>query len=187
MNFKPTPLENFSTSAFYLKVFTKDECERITKFAKMHPPKEAMTGGGLNKEVRTTKLTFLEYNEFTAWIFERIASIAYQCNNFRWRFQLSGFHEGLQFTNYGKGAFYSWHQDSGGGEFSIRKLSVVVQLTAPEEYEGGELEFGGSPDPAPKEQGAVIFFPSYMPHQVKPILSGVRNSLVAWISGEPYR
>ena len=69
----------------------------------------------------------------------------------------------------------------------VRKLSMSVQLTAPEYYEGGKLVF---PDDEQnfnyedsKEQGTVVFFPSYLRHGVTPVTKGTRYSLVSWFLG----
>ena len=66
---------------------------------------------------------------------------------------------------------------------------MVVQLTDPEEYEGGELELclGGEPFVVPKEQGTLITFPSYNLHRVRPTIEGTRHSLVGWVTGRPFR
>jgi PKHD-type hydroxylase len=73
----------------------------------------------------------------------------------------------------------------------VRKLSMSIQLTPPEYYEGGRLHF---PDDEEKfivgdslEQGTAIFFPSYIKHGVKPVVKGIRNSVVCWFLGEPFR
>lgn len=66
-----------------------------------------------------------------------------------------------------------------------RKLSLVLQLSDPGDYEGCALEIraGSNIDVAPLERGAVIAFPAYVLHRVTPIRSGRRTSLVSWISG----
>lgn len=74
--------------------------------------------------------------------------------------------------------------------FGVRKLSVIVQLTDPSSYEGGELIF---PDTHGYDSsnttgiGTCIMFPSYMKHGVTPVTSGVRHSLVSWILGPPFK
>ena len=72
-----------------------------------------------------------------------------------------------------------------GANSSTRKLSVSIQLTDPEEYEGGELNFFINKDviEAPKTKGTVIIFPSFFMHKVKMVTKGVRKSLVIWIHG----
>ena len=78
----------------------------------------------------------------------------------------------------------------------IRKLSVTVNLTSPEEYEGGNLKFdlgkhnkGGQFHEADvaREQGTIIVFPSYINHCVTPVTRGTRYSLVLWCSGRPFK
>jgi len=69
-----------------------------------------------------------------------------------------------------------------------RKISVTVQLSAPDEYEGGDLQFNiGRQITAPRVQGAAVIFPSFYLHRVTPVTKGVRKSFVLWVGGEPYR
>jgi PKHD-type hydroxylase len=72
---------------------------------------------------------------------------------------------------------------------ATRKLSLVVQLTDPEEYEGCELKInaGGEPNIMRKDQGTVFAFPSYILHQVTPITKGTRHTLVCWIAGKNFK
>ena len=68
-----------------------------------------------------------------------------------------------------------------------RKLSCVVQLTDPNEYEGGDFEmFDLTEYPNAQEvraQGSTIFFPSFVPHQAHPVTKGKRYSLAVWFEG----
>ncbi len=98
----------------------------------------------------------------------------------------------LQFTEYHgseKGG-YEWHSDVHWNYDKAfdRKVSITVQLSSPEDYEGGDLEFAdwASPTEA-KAKGTVIVFPSYVTHRVTPVTSGVRKSLVAWFEGPRWR
>jgi PKHD-type hydroxylase len=74
---------------------------------------------------------------------------------------------------------------------SVRKLSISIQLTNPEEYEGGELKlYDGDEDKTnvmDKTQGTLIIFPSYVLHEVMPVTKGTRNSLVAWVTGPQFK
>ena len=101
----------------------------------------------------------------------------------------------IQFTTYNstdKGC-YNWHTDT---EFMKegyydRKLSVVIQLNDPSDYEGGKFEFniGGenfSPEGFEKK-GSIIVFPSFLKHRVTEVTKGTRNSLVSWILGPHFR
>ena len=76
------------------------------------------------------------------------------------------------------------------GTFTLRKLSVSIQLSDPASYEGGDLEInmGSFSKTAARDKGALIIFPSYALHRVHPVTSGERHSLVAWIVGNaPFR
>ena len=101
--------------------------------------------------------------------------------------------EPFQITKYDEQnqGFYTPHEDGvydpvpvGG---IVRKLSLSIQLTSPEDYEGGEFEFPNDKEKFnvedSKQQGTVIFFPSYMKHGVKPVTKGTRYSLVCWVKG----
>jgi len=189
--FHPTPLSNYSEHAHYAKAFTPEECEKI---------KAMWSGGGIARtqetglsllthlpsEVRKAKVSWLSFNQETEWLFRKLHAYVHDVNFHRYHFDLSGFLEQLQLTRYDEGDQYKWHQDNGTDVLSVRKLSLVLQLSAPEDYEGGTLEFLSGPNMA-CNQGDLILFPSFNAHQVQPITKGTRYSLVAWVSGPPYR
>ena len=66
---------------------------------------------------------------------------------------------------------------------------MSLQLSTPEEYKGGKLEFnlGSNIIEANNEVGSLTLFPSYLLHRVTPVVSGVRRSLVLWVSGKPFK
>ena len=142
-----------------------------------------------NDELRRSSVMFLEPSETTHWIYERIAGIGCDCNAQRFRFELNGFLQPLQLTRYGKGEHFDWHMDFHAGEISHRKLSVTVQLSDPDEYEGGDLQFmvNNRTETAPRRKGSVIVFPSFILHRVTEVTAGKRHSIVGWLSGPPYR
>lgn len=93
-------------------------------------------------------------------------------------------------TNQGK---YDWHFDlllQNPYPYD-RKVSFILQLSNPEEYTGGDLEFQDPfpplNDPAANKKGSVILFPSFAPHRVTPVTEGVRRSLVSWVEGPKFR
>lgn len=143
-------------------------------------------------EIRKSQIKWFQpsiYPEFD-WVYNRL-QIAIERSNKNWNFSLYTMPEPIQYTEYTLGGgHYDWHMDVGPGErMSCRKISITVQLSSPEEYEGGYLQFLRRPEPenAPKDLGAVVVFPSYMMHRVTPITKGIRKSLVLWVGGEPYR
>jgi len=149
----------------------------------------AEESGGINKMVRRSQVSWLQKTQDSAWVFEKLADVVASLNAQYYRFDLTGFGEALQLTNYNQAenGMYGWHQDYGGS--ISRKLSLVVQLADPSEYEGGNLQVmtSGQPQTVRKQRGLIAVFPSYVLHQVTPVTQGSRQSLVAWVSGPAFR
>lgn len=100
----------------------------------------------------------------------------------------------IQFTEYhaSEGGHYDWHHDVdwNKAEGFDRKLSVTVQLSDPNDYEGGDFLFDETENPEPKlakPKGTILVFPSYLKHVVTPVTKGVRKSLVAWFEGPKWQ
>ena len=55
-----------------------------------------------------------------------------------------------------------------------------------DDYEGGELEISGEV-PMTREIGNLIFFPSFVSHQVKAVTDGTRFSFLNWFLGPPFK
>lgn len=123
------------------------------------------------------------------WLYQKLEQVAYGANHERYHFDMAGFGEALQLTRYGAGDFFDWHMDFGPGEISHRKLGITVQLSDPEAYEGGDLEFRVSERvvKAPRTKGTIIVFPAFVQHRVTVITKGTRESIVAWVSGPAFR
>ena len=170
-------------------LFTKDECENIKELFPLltgNMVQPSTTAGGDTRMKRSSSNVWIPFGGDFHWLYERVAEASKELNI--WGFDLSGFFENFQLTLYRQGDHYSWHQDAGVDNMSLRKLSAVVQLSSMDEYAGGDLEFFLSQkDDALKEQGTAIFFPSYQVHRVAPVIEGQRMSLVIWMSGNPYR
>jgi len=151
----------------------------------------AMAGGSLNNEYRRSEINWLYNTEETRWVFETLEGIVSAVNADHFGFELTGFGEPLQLTNYcsSKQGKYGWHKDF-GNVGKNRKLSLVLQLSNPEDYEGGQLQLLG--DTADiinikKQRGHISIFPSWTLHQVTPVVKGTRQSLVIWVSGASFR
>ena len=169
--------------------FTSQELDLLQEKAK-NATTPAKLSGGLNKEIRRSQVSWLDNSADNKWVFDKLADVIAQMNAQHFRFDLTGFCEPLQLTNYdqSENGMYGWHQDYGGGVVS-RKLSMVLQLTDPSEYEGGNLQVmtTGEPKNVRKQRGLIAIFPSYVLHQVTPVSQGSRQSLVAWVSGPAFK
>jgi PKHD-type hydroxylase len=174
-------------------VFTEQELNWLQHKAQKAEEKAYIGGGAglstVNTNIRRSNVTWLNNTPDTQWVFEKLAEAVSTLNAQFYNFDLVGFGEALQLTNYDQAekGMYGWHQDY-GGKIS-RKLSLVVQLTDPSMYEGGNLQIltTGEPATVRKQRGLVCVFPSYTLHQVTPVTAGTRQSLVAWVSGPAFK
>lgn len=182
-------------------VFSPAQCRRIVAAAGDLPVDDALiatspTEAEADDAVRRARIAWIPAEEPHTWIHDKLAGAVRRANR-HYGFDLIGFTEELQFTEYeGAGAFYDWHQDGLDGDLAVRKLSLVVQLSDPDDYEGGDLELFGLDGAAEgaverrletRQQGAVIAFPAFEFHRVTPVRSGTRRSLVCWVGGPPFR
>ena len=136
---------------------------------------------------RASHIAWIEPQPEAQWLFHRVGMLFALANRY-YGFGLIGMLDPMQYTSYGAGEHFDWHMDLGSGQTSTRKLSLTIQLTGPDEYEGGILEFtGASTSPESRQLGAAVFFPSYVAHRVSPVSSGIRRSLVAWACGHAFR
>ena len=121
--------------------------------------------------------------------------------------------ENLQYTKYSEGQNYNWHNDAGlATQFKptavgndnekltqdyvpqmtehVRKLSFSLQLSDPDDYEGGNVQFIDDENRsfmAPRQRGAIILFDSRTRHRVLKVKKGVRRSIVGWVLGPRWK
>jgi PKHD-type hydroxylase len=179
---------------YFTNAFTEQEIEEIIKIGESISKVTATTvgGDGVDGQVtnyRKSEVSWINRKENTKWIYDRISDLAIKANSEMWNFDIWDFQDDLQYTTYyGDGGHYDWHADLGVG-ISNRKLSIVLQLSDPNDYEGGDLQMnpGGNILTVPKEKGLICFFPSFMLHRVTPLTSGLRRSLVVWLCGANLR
>ena len=174
-------------------MFSKEECDKIISYFQEAYPSAATVGGSgigeLKRQVRSADIFNINNCEDFRWIFDKVATIVSIVNTGHFDYDITGITHSLQLIRYDASedipGHYDWHIDAGPGDSSHRKISLTVQLTDPDKYSGCELEVldHGRQVIAPKEQGAVSLFPSYMPHRVTPIEQGERYALVIWVHG----
>lgn len=105
-----------------------------------------------------------------------------------WNFDVK-FPQECQIGKYENGGHYNWHIDAFPPDEKNmqRKLSAVLLLNNPSEYEGGELEFEGIPDFKLEGKGSIVVFPSLIRHRVTPVTSGTRYSATCWALGPAFK
>lgn len=182
--------------AWWENSFCHDDLKRIVELGDSLPDGPAHVGGqtsadGTSPDTRTCRVAWIEASPAAGWLFEGLGNYVRELNRDYFGFDLWGL-QSLQYTIYDgteRGAFYDWHIDTmGKGNQGQRKLSFVLQLSEPQDYEGGELWLHGKYEVCvPKRRGLLYAFPSYTLHRVTPVTKGVRKTLVGWIVGPQFR
>ena len=170
-------------------------------------------GDELNKEKRNSQNTWIPSNH---WIGGFLWSFVERANRENFLYDLSNIDgENLQYTRYETGQFYGWHNDAGlatqykpvsvgnrgNGQENVndfinencervRKLSFSLQLSDPDDYEGGNVQFmdeAGKSYFAPRQRGCIVLFDSRTQHRVLKVTKGTRKSIVGWVVGPRWK
>ena len=190
-----------------INFLNKEEIYQIASNLKSIPYLEGSTPAGevcpiSSTTIRKSSVKWIPFKEEWEWLYNKLSSQVNLVNSQLWRFNLKQSFESIQYTEYlekDKGE-YNWHIDTGEGPSSHRKISITIQLSDPDEYEGGELQlftpnsFQNSDSltslpyiSADKGLGNAVFFPSFIVHRVTPITKGIRRSLVLWVGDSHFK
>ena len=180
--------------AVWKKVFSPDECRDILERSRDLPVEEAklgLKGESFELEKRRTTLKWMNEHLYKD-VFERMWFLTNKVNREFFQFHIDTL-EYMQLGEYhekNRGEYKRHHDVFWLNETDRhRKLSVVLQLTDPKTYEGGELVLNtqGQAPTTHFGQGTVIWFPSFLEHWVTPVTKGVRHSVVCWFEGPDWR
>jgi len=204
-------------SVWYYTELPQDVIEIIEKeLSEQFDPQMAdskLHGDALNKEKRNSQNAWIPT---THWIGGFMWHYIMRANRENFLYDLKCIDgESMQYTRYGEGQFYGWHNDAGlstqykpvtqgnrgfdGGiaqDFMnencemVRKLSFSLQLSHPDDYEGGNVQLldeAGNNYFAPRRRGSVILFDSRTQHRVLKVTKGVRKSIVGWTVGPRWK
>ena len=209
--------------------FTEEECDTLIDIAKQTEIKTGQIGnpsesskkneGTDDNRIRSSSVCWFTQDMMPAHIEQKIHDAMCLANeDTGWNFDIA-YRQAYQYTIYDapettkkdRGDFYTWHTDSGPFLYPNgchRKLSMTVQLSDQDDYEGGHFQWLEPHQQfdkmftnvsnidmtdavktlsfSAKSIGSVVVFPSFLYHQVTPVLRGTRKSLVCWFSGKPY-
>lgn len=183
-------LPPFETRATASGFMTDVEMDRLIADHAALVKEGQLGGGGADQRVRRSRVAFLGMEPKYRWLYDRVWAAAQECNRLFFNVDISAVEGNLQLARYDSSdqGFYDWHTDFAGFR-PLRKISVSVQLSRDEDYEGGDLEllFANQAEPMERTRGAFIAFPSFVLHRVTPVTRGTRWSLVAWILGNRWR
>lgn len=191
----PKELNDPQNYYYYSNGFNEIELNKIYQdVSALEFVKAATIGSGdeVDNKVRSSSVKWIPKDSQWTWLYKKLMDMVVEANNTLWKFNIHSVIDQIQYTEYyaSNNGHYDWHQDFGPGGPSLRKISVTVQLSGPDEYEGGDLEYwrgGQDIEKAPRNKGVVFIFPSYMMHRVSPVTKGTRRSFVLWVGGEHYK
>ena len=169
-----------------------------------------LTNNVVDKSIRDSHNSWIpESHWITGWLWYYVEKI----NRKNFVYDITDFDAGtLQYTHYGPEQYYTWHVDDDVSRLHkpdavistftdkskddiivnseyVRKLSFSLQLSDPDQYTGGELEFtdNGKTMFAPKQRGTMVVFDSRLKHRVRRVKSGLRKSIVGWVVGPRWK
>ena len=198
---------------YFQSVIPKRICDEIVRYGKEQDKEIALTGNSEKNNLTNSELKNIQKKRKSdvvwmsdKWIYKEIQPYIHQANtSAEWNYEWDGA-EACQFTEYKQGQVYDRHCDSYIEPYNhpedpnthgkLRKLSMTISLTDPQEYKGGDLEFDfRNQDEASqprickeiRPKGSIIVFPSFVWHRVTPVTKGTRHSLVCWNLGYPFK
>ncbi len=175
-------------------LFTPEQCQKIIDCGRSQPPQQAQVGmgkpgGGTDTKKRVTTISWIPFKEMEP-MYNDLNNFIQTTNENHFGFGDIQITEQAQFTEYPVGGFYDWHMDCDvnmAHEPPVRKISMTLLLSPENQFEGGDLELMTKGKKAKLKQGHAIIFASFLNHKVNPVTRGVRQSLVVWFGGKPFR
>ena len=177
-------------------LFTPEQCQMIINAGRSEPRNNAQVGnekgskGGVyDTKTRTSHISWIPFKKMTE-MYKQLELVMKQVNGNHFGFDGMCINEQAQYTEYPEGGFYDWHVDNDvnfNHEPPVRKISMTLLLNDPSEFEGGDLELMAPGKFANLKQGHAIVFASFLNHRVNKVIRGVRQSLVVWFGGKPFR
>lgn len=181
-------------------IFEPFEIDAIIEYCEREELVDGKVIGGdeYGKDIRESKVKFFRPNTDIQWVFERFNGILKEINDAHYGFDLDGY-DSFQYTVYAENGKFEWHTDLLYGlnlgnteNNSTRKLTCVMLLNEPDvDFTGGEFQVNTVRECEAEtinfHRGMILVFPSFVPHRVLPILTGVRKSLVIWVEGPKFR
>lgn len=181
-------------------VFNENELNEIELYTDTFTLHNSLVGEGKsNNDIRRSKISFFNSDNNSKWIFDKVNNIVEEVNDIYYNFELIGY-DSFQYTQYDSSnqGCYEEHIDTITGDpfshndpgYFFRKLSFIAFLSDTKDYSGGELIMNlgkGNKHTIQQKRGSGIIFPSFLLHGITPVTSGIRKSLVTWITGPKFK
>lgn len=174
------------THLHYPAAFLACECREVVgEFTELFDASVCFEDPRLDDSIRKTKVVAIPDDH---WLRDGMMGFCELVNKDNWQLDITE-NDVLQFGEYQADGHYDWHMDVDpfwSSDGMHRKVSAVLMLSDPDDYEGGEFQFQ-SVNLGKLGQGDVVVFPSFLMHRVTPVTSGVRRSVVCWAKGPKFR
>jgi PKHD-type hydroxylase len=161
-----------------IKLFTPEECDTIIDMAMTSRKLERARQTGFQGQLsRDCILCWLPITPKIQWLYNRLLPFFHKAGCSRM--------EEPQFCFYLPSMYFDWHFDNlaGYGHGTDRIAGAVIQLSDPEDYEGGELQVQDENEntiTVDKRRGTMVFMSGEVLHRVTKLESGSRYSITIW-------
>tara|TARA_B100002019_G_C21215224_1_gene571649 strand:+ start:262 stop:819 length:558 start_codon:yes stop_codon:yes gene_type:complete len=173
----------------------ENNVDEFNFIAEQYPLINASIGQGeknkTDQQIRRSQIRWVKDD----LIKNKMMEYAKVANRSLWNFDIN-YMDDVQHTRYHHEdhGHYDWHVDIfWDNKLTLydRKISVIIQLTDGDEYEGGDFlidpQYVQPPKDLMRKKGTVFAFPSFIRHKVEPVTAGTRKSFVTWIEGPAFR
>lgn len=204
-----TQLDNYNTlilndpsairTVAKFEMLTPEECDAIISSIPLDVLEVGkLSSDGVSTHVDTSRRIALSHRlskDKYGWVYAKAAKAVREVNESYFQVDVTGFLENALYMKYPSSpvleecGFFDWHKDIGVGYPGLRKISMSVSLSNPEDYEGGDFHVFDSKDinHGKLQKGTGIAFPSFVQHKVDRVTQGERHVIVFFASGPRYR
>ena len=178
-------------------LFSAEECDAVIRWAEATQSGWKRTLGadasdspserriGVSDVSHSNRPTRAARDRDIGWLPRKLKEIGASLNAQIWRFDVTGWSD-VFLIRYGAGDRLAQHSDLNDDHCDF-KITMLLQLSPADAYDGGTLEFGAPSDMAAREQGSLLAFPAWMPHRTAPITAGKRYVAACFALGPSFR
>ena len=177
----------FTSEGIFLvkeNAFSLDSCNKIITSFESHTSEihdALLAGNRLDKTLRDTQRIEARIDQGVG---ATLTGIGLNGNHHTWKFNITHSNQS-EFLKYDKNGHFGQHIDTIFTERNdqTRKLTIILFLN--NDFEGGKmfLQIGRDKIYPSQNPGDVLIFPSFFLHGVEPVTSGIRRSIVTWLTG----
>tara|TARA_A100001037_G_scaffold296506_1_gene317095 strand:- start:79 stop:1272 length:1194 start_codon:yes stop_codon:yes gene_type:complete len=176
----------------YDNILTEEECDKIlAEYEDCSDWYQAKVGDGVEKNhVRNCEIVHISTSDIVNKNYDRrkeIDNIVFTKAGVAAQKYIEEFpmctistDSGYDLLRYHSGGFYTIHTDN----YAKSPRTVAMSLMLSDDYEGGEFAFFNRDTILKPSKGSAVVFPANFmyPHEIMPILSGTRYSIITWFT-----